>query len=164
MARHRLVQLSATALGLSVWLAMPLPAQAYAMTAQSNAVERPTDATPGTRMKTITKFNGSTLPTEADLDTPTIKHLILLAQREKVIHGFGMPANWANLGQMWDAFDRRFGVKPEYRFEGGWSSWQEIEAFKTEQHPALGDVGDVGISYGPIAVKEHIVAAYKNSH
>ncbi|MCL6547560.1 MAG: ABC transporter substrate-binding protein [Alicyclobacillus sp.] len=97
-------------------------------------------------------------------DDQALASLIQKAKKEGTVHGFGMPANWANLGGMWASFSKKYGIKTLYEAEGQMSSAQELEAFKKEKNHPIGDVGDIGLSFGPIAVKMGVVAAYKNRY
>lgn len=86
------------------------------------------------------------------------------AQAEGTVHGFGMPANWANLGNMWSSFSSKYGIKTVYQAEGDMSSGQELQAFEKEKNHPIGDVGDIGLSFGPKAVQMGVIAPYKNQY
>lgn len=90
--------------------------------------------------------------------------LVKAAQKEGLVHGFGMPANWANLGGMWSSFNKKYGIKTQYVAEGDMSSAEELQAFQHEKNHPVGDVGDIGISFGPIAKKMGVVVPYKNPY
>jgi putative spermidine/putrescine transport system substrate-binding protein len=102
--------------------------------------------------------------TSDSLPTVWNKSIIAKAKAEGMIHGFGMPANWANLGNMWAAFSKTYGIQSQYVAEGNMSSAEELQAFQKEKNNAIGDVGDIGISFGPTAVQMGVVAPFKNQY
>ncbi len=106
----------------------------------------------------------STPSTSAIPVTVSLSTLIAKAKAEGTVHGFGMPANWANLGNMWASFQKKYGVKTVYQAEGNMSSGQELQAFQTEKNHPIGDVGDIGISFGPTAVQMGVAAPFKNKY
>lgn len=89
---------------------------------------------------------------------------VAAAQKEGLVHGFGMPANWADLGQMWSDFSKKYNIRTLYQAEGDMSSAEELQAFKREKNHPVGDVGDIGISFGPIGTQQGVLAAYKNPY
>lgn len=103
--------------------------------------------------------SSSVIPVTVPLST-----LIAKAKAEGTVHGFGMPSNWANLGSMWTNFQKQYGIKTLYQAEGNMSSGQELQAFQSEKNHPVGDVGDIGISFGPTAVKMGVVAPFKNKY
>lgn len=90
--------------------------------------------------------------------------MVTQAKAEANVHGFGMPSNWANLGNMWSSFSKKYGISDEYVAEGNMSSAEELQAFQKEKNHPIGDVGDIGISFGPTAVKMGVVAPFKNKY
>ncbi|RIV22023.1 ABC transporter substrate-binding protein [Alicyclobacillaceae bacterium I2511] len=90
--------------------------------------------------------------------------LVSHAKSEGEVVGFGMPSNWANYGGMWKNFSTKYGLKTLYVAEGNMSSAQELQAFQSEKAHPIGDVGDIGISFGPEAVKMGVLAPYKNQY
>lgn len=86
------------------------------------------------------------------------------AKVEGTVHGFGMPANWANLGNMWSSFSKKYGIKTLYIPEGNMSSAEEMQAFVKEKSHPIGDVGDIGISFGPTAIQMGAVTPFKNQY
>lgn len=95
---------------------------------------------------------------------PTSNVSVQLAKKDGMVHGFGMPANWANLGGMWTAFQKQYGITTVYKVEGEMSSAQELQAFLKEKAHPVGDVGDIGLSWGPQAVQMGAIAPYKNKY
>lgn len=107
---------------------------------------------------------GTAAPIYAAANLPTSNVSVQLAKKDGEVHGFGMPANWANLGDMWASFEKKYGIKTVYQAEGNMSSAQELQAFQKEKSHPVGDVGDIGISFGPTAVQMGVVAPYKNKY
>lgn len=90
--------------------------------------------------------------------------IVAKAKAEGDVHGFGMPANWANLGNMWASFTRTYGIHDQYVAEGNMSSAEELQSFQKEKNHPIGDVGDIGISFGPTAIQMGVVAPFKNQY
>lgn len=101
---------------------------------------------------------------QAATTLPTHNVSVAMAKQEGMVHGFGMPANWANLGGMWAAFQKQYGIQTVYQAEGNMSSAQELQAFAKEKYHPIGDVGDIGISFGPQAVQMGVLTPYKNKY
>ena len=90
--------------------------------------------------------------------------IVAKAKAEGMVHGFGMPANWANLGNMWSSFTKKYGISTQYVAEGNMTSAEELQSFQKEKNHAIGDVGDIGITFGPEAVSMGVVAPFKNKY
>ncbi|WDL99098.1 ABC transporter substrate-binding protein [Alicyclobacillus sp. ALC3] len=99
------------------------------------------------------------LPVQIPMST-----LVANAKKEGVVHGFGMPANWANLGGMWSSFSKKYGIQTVYQAEGNMTSAEELQAFQKEKNHSIGDVGDIGIQFGPTAQQMGVVAPFKNQY
>lgn len=83
------------------------------------------------------------------------------ARKEGVINSIGMPDTWANWKDTWTQLEQKYGLK---HTDTDMSSAQEIAKFEAEKKNATADIGDVGISFGPIAVKKGVTQAYKTSY
>jgi putative spermidine/putrescine transport system substrate-binding protein len=90
--------------------------------------------------------------------------LVKGAKAEGEVVGFGMPANWANYGAIWSGFSKTYGVATNYITGGNLSSGEELQAFAAEKKHPVGDVGDIGLSFGPVGVKMGVLAPYKNAY
>lgn len=123
----------------------------------SAAVNAPAASTPASTAPS--SANHANIP----LVVPT-SELISKAKSEGTVHGFGMPANWANLGNMWSSFTKKYGIQTLYQAEGNMSSGQELQSFQSEKNHPIGDVGDIGISFGPTAVQMGVAAPFKNKY
>lgn len=86
--------------------------------------------------------------------------LITAAQKEGVVNSLGMPDDWANWKGTWDQIKSKYGISHQ---DTDMSSAQEIAKFDAEKTDASGDIGDVGHSFGPIAVAKGVTIAYKPS-
>lgn len=114
----------------------------------------------GTSTSKTTANTGGSLPL-GPIDQQT---LVNQAKREGLVVGYGMPANWANLGGMWNAFNQKYGVKTAYEAQGNMSSAQELQAFQAEKAHPVGDVGDIGISFGGLGEQMGVLAPYENKY
>jgi putative spermidine/putrescine transport system substrate-binding protein len=86
----------------------------------------------------------------ADLETK--------AKAEGALNSYGMPPDWTNFGEIWDAF------LPKYKLthtDTDMSSAEEIQKFDAEKNNPVADQGDIGIQFGPVAVEAGAVAPYK---
>lgn len=84
--------------------------------------------------------------------------LTAAAQKEGVVNSVGMPPDWANWKDTWAQMHDKFGVSHQ---DTDMSSAQEIAKFDAEKSNASADIGDVGHSFGPIAVSKGVTQAYK---
>jgi putative spermidine/putrescine transport system substrate-binding protein len=74
---------------------------------------------------------------------------------------YGQPDDWANWKEMFKAFNKKHGCIHE---DTDMSSAEEIEKFKAEKNNPIADTTDIGIMWGPVAVKEGVTLAYKNNN
>lgn len=89
------------------------------------------------------------------------EELVKAAQKEGMIVSYGMPDDWANLGQIWKTFTERYGLR---HVDTDMGSQEELAKFKAEKDKPVADVGDIGIAFGPVGVKMGVLAKFKNSH
>lgn len=96
------------------------------------------------------------LPSDAsDLDA-----LIAGAQQENAIYSYGMPREWANLGEIWDTFQAKYEIASWEDTDMG--SATEIAKFLAEKDNPVADIGDIGILFAPSAVQFGVCAPFKN--
>lgn len=93
------------------------------------------------------------LANDADL-TP----LINAAKQEGQVYSVGMPDTWANWKGTWQDLEKTYGLKHQ---DTDMSSAQEIAKFAAEKNNATADIGDVGASFGPVAVLKGVTQPYK---
>jgi putative spermidine/putrescine transport system substrate-binding protein len=84
--------------------------------------------------------------------------LIEAAKREGAVDSVGMPDDWANWKQTWGDLSSKYGLKHQ---DTDMSSAQEIAKFAAEKANATADIGDVGVAFGPLAVKQGVTRPYK---
>jgi putative spermidine/putrescine transport system substrate-binding protein len=100
--------------------------------------------------------DAATLPVDAsDMDA-----LIAGAQAENKIVSYGMPREWANLGEMWDTFQDKYGIESWEDTDMG--SATEIAKFLAERDNPVADIGDIGILFAPTAIQFGVCAPFKN--
>ncbi|WP_095079511.1 ABC transporter substrate-binding protein [Pseudomonas sp. Irchel s3h17] len=87
--------------------------------------------------------------------------LVAAAKKEGAVNSLGMPDNWANWKDTWTQITQKYGL---VHLDTDMSSGQEIAKFEAEKSNASGDIGDVGQSFGPIAVRKGVTQAYKPSN
>ena len=91
--------------------------------------------------------------------------LVPLAQKEGKLSVIALPRDWANWGEIIDAFKAKYNIEVTELFPDA-GSGEELEAIRVnkentgDQNP---DVVDVGISYGPTGREEGLFANYKLS-
>lgn len=83
------------------------------------------------------------------------------AIKEGVVNSLGMPDSWANWKDTWEDLTKIYELK---HMDTDMSSAQEIAKFDAEKKNATADIGDVGASFGEIAVKKGVTAPFKTSY
>lgn len=104
--------------------------------------------------------------TEETTQTTEVKELTLeeiteLAKAEGSVVSVGMPDSWANWKDTWEDLNKIYGLKHS---DTDMSSAEEIAKFEAEKDNATADIGDVGISFAPIAVEKGVTQPYKTSY
>lgn len=82
------------------------------------------------------------------------------ARQEGEVNSVGMPDSWANWKDTWVDLASKYGLKHS---DTDMSSAQEIAKFLAEKSNASADIGDVGSSFGPVAVQKGVTLPYKPS-
>lgn len=100
---------------------------------------------------------GSMLPSMAS----DLAALEKAARAEGEVNSLGMPDTWANWKDTWADLKQKYGLK---HVDTDMSSAQEIAKFAAEKNNASADIGDVGASFGPLAVAKGVTLPYKTSH
>ena len=87
--------------------------------------------------------------------------LIKAAKAEGQLTTIALPHDWCGYGELIDSFKKKYGIKVnELNPDAG--SGDEIEAIKANKGnkgPQAPDVIDVGLSFGPSAKKDGLLAA-----
>jgi putative spermidine/putrescine transport system substrate-binding protein len=97
---------------------------------------------------------------ELPSDTTDMEALIAGAQAENAIYSYGMPREWANLGEMWDTYQAKYNIASWEDTDMG--SATEIAKFLAEKDNPVADIGDIGILFAPTAVQFGVLAPFKN--
>ncbi len=87
--------------------------------------------------------------------------LIKAAQKEVRVNSLAMPDTWANWKDTWSDLKRLYGIEHS---DTDMSSAQEIAKFRAEKKNASADIGDIGISFADIAVKQGVTQPFKTSY
>ena len=106
----------------------------------------------------------STAPSAAASGTD-MTALIAAAKAEGGLTVVALPRSWCGYGALLDGFTAKYGI-PINSLNPDGSSQQELDAItanKSNKGPAAPDVIDVGLSYGPKAVSEGLLAPYEVS-
>ncbi|TKC81493.1 ABC transporter substrate-binding protein [Trinickia terrae] len=82
------------------------------------------------------------------------------AKAEGQVNSVGMPDTWANWKGTWGDLASKYSIK---HADTDMSSAQEIAKFVAEKGNATADIGDVGASFGPVAVQQGVAQPYKPS-
>lgn len=96
-----------------------------------------------------------------DTSKLTLEEIKEKAMEEGAINSVGMPDTWANWKDTWEALESEYGLKHS---DTDMSSAEEIAKMEAEGKNASADIGDVGISFGPIAEEKGITHPYKTSY
>nr|WP_231702614.1 extracellular solute-binding protein [Desulfocucumis palustris] len=83
------------------------------------------------------------------------------AKGEGTVVSVGMPDSWANWKDTWKDLESKYGLK---HTDTDMSSAEEIAKFEAEKNNPTADIGDVGISFGPVAVDKGVTQPYKTSY
>ena len=89
--------------------------------------------------------------------------LVAAAKQEGGLTTIALPHDWCNYGAMITGFTAKYGI-PINELNPDAGSGDEVEAIKANKDnkgPQAPDVIDVGLSFGPQAKKDGLIAAYK---
>jgi putative spermidine/putrescine transport system substrate-binding protein len=76
------------------------------------------------------------------------------------IVSYAMPDEWANQAGLWRDFTGAWGVR---HLDTDMSSVEELQKFAAERRKPVADVGDIGISFGPLAKQLGLCAPYRSA-
>lgn len=103
-----------------------------------------------------------TAEAEKKSETPeTLETMTDKAKEEGEVASVGMPDTWANWVGTWEDLNKEFGLKHK---DTDMSSAEELAKFESEGKNGTADIGDVGISFGPLAVSKNLTLPYKTSY
>jgi putative spermidine/putrescine transport system substrate-binding protein len=91
----------------------------------------------------------------------SIDELEAMARKEGTIVSLGCPDDWANWGDQWKGVMSKYGVT---HTDTDMSSAEELAKFEAEKSNPSADFGEVGLEFGPIAVKKGLSQPYKTTN
>jgi putative spermidine/putrescine transport system substrate-binding protein len=91
----------------------------------------------------------------------SLETIIDKAKTEGELSSVGMPDSWANWEGTWKGISSEYSIK---HTDTDMSSAEELAKFEAEGKNGSADIGDVGISFGPLAVSKDLTLAYKTSY
>lgn len=103
---------------------------------------------------------GSTANNTSDKEQ-SLSQITELAKKEGKVVSVGMPDTWADWKDTWNDITSKYGIQ---HTDTDMSSAEEISKFLSEKNNPTADIGDVGITFGPIAVEKGVTLPYKTSY
>lgn len=97
----------------------------------------------------------------ANRNDDDLETIIEKAKEEGEIASVGMPDTWANWVETWEDLTSEYGLS---HVDTDMSSAEELAKFESEGAQGTADIGDVGISFGPLAVSKGLTLPYKTSY
>lgn len=97
---------------------------------------------------------------ELNGETMALADLVAKAQAEGDVQSVGMPDDWANWKDSWAGMGTTYGLT---HGDVDMTSAEEIAIFLAEKDDPTKDVGDIGLSMTPEAIKQDAVGSYKAS-
>jgi putative spermidine/putrescine transport system substrate-binding protein len=122
-----------------------------------------TAAPPASTAASAPAESGSAAPATPDA-AAIIADLEAKTKAEGALNSYGMPPDWTNFGEIWNAFLPKYGPAagtPLTHTDTDMSSAEEIQKFDAEKNNPVADQGDIGIQFGPVAVEAKAVQPYK---
>lgn len=114
-----------------------------------------------TLFASVAAFAFTAVPASAQ--NAKLDELIAAAKKEGQLNVIALPRDWCGYGALIDSFKAKYGLKVN-ELNPDASSGDEIEAIKANKGnkgPQAPDVIDVGLSFGPSAKAEGLLAPYK---
>jgi len=93
-----------------------------------------------------------------DFSTLSEADLIAGAQKEGELQSVGLPDDWADFKDSWEKFQTKYGIK---HYDVYYGSAEVVQLFKSEGESGTKDLGNVGQSYGLVAISEDVVRPFK---
>lgn len=110
---------------------------------------------------TLTGCSEGATKNAIDLNSMSLDEIISKAQEEGEVNSVGMPDTWANWVETWTELEEQYVIK---HTDTDMSSAEELAIFKNEANDATKDIGDVGQSFGPVAMEQGLTLPYKTSY
>ncbi|MDC7707629.1 ABC transporter substrate-binding protein [Vogesella indigofera] len=96
----------------------------------------------------------------AQANAENLPSLIQAAKKEGAVYSVGMPDDWANWKDTWAQITQKYGLSHR---DTDLSSAEELAKFEAEKTNATADIGDVGHTFGPVALQKGLTQPYKPS-
>jgi putative spermidine/putrescine transport system substrate-binding protein len=80
------------------------------------------------------------------------------AKKEGKIESVAMPDDWADWAASWKSITAKYGIQ---HFDTDMGSAEEIAIFEAEKDSPTKDIGDVGHSFGLVAIERDVARPYK---
>ena len=96
-----------------------------------------------------------------DLNSMSVSEIERKAREEGEIASVGMPDDWANWKDTWEQITEIYGLRHS---DVDMSSAEELALFEAEKNAPTKDIGDVGISFGPLAKSRGLTLPYKTTY
>lgn len=96
-----------------------------------------------------------------DANSLTLEEIVEKSKQEGEVNSVGMPDTWANWGETWKEISEEYGLS---HTDTDMSSAEKIAKFEAEKENATADIGDVGISFGPVAEEKGLTIPYKTQY
>ncbi|MDN0083245.1 extracellular solute-binding protein [Crenobacter sp. SG2305] len=96
----------------------------------------------------------------AQANAQDLNVLIQAAKKEGAVYSVGMPDDWANWKDTWAQITQKYDLSHR---DTDLSSAEEIAKFEAEKTNATADIGDVGHTFGPVALQKGVTQPYKPS-
>lgn len=106
--------------------------------------------------KAVSTDSGNTTKTVASL-----QDIENAAKKEGKVISVGMPDDWADWKDTWSDLSSKYGLQHS---DTDMHSAEEISKFDAEKNNPTADIGDVGASFGPVAVQKGVTQSYKTSN
>lgn len=100
-------------------------------------------------------------PDSAQAGGMTLAEIEKAARAEGTVVSVGMPDDWADWKDTWSGVKEKYGIG---HTDTDMSSAEEISKFEAEKDKPTADIGDVGMTFAPIAVEKGVTQPYKTSY
>lgn len=89
-----------------------------------------------------------------------LSELVKNAQSEGEVQSVGMPDDWADWKDSWEGIKSTYGLAHE---DVDMTSAEELSQFAAEKDDPTKDMGDIGLSMTPEAIKQDVIGTFKAS-
>lgn len=108
----------------------------------------------------VSVVSGGLCLSVAQANAENLPSLIQAAKKEGAVYSVGMPDDWANWKDTWAQITQKYGLSHR---DTDLSSAEELAKFEAEKTNATADIGDVGHTFGPVALQKGLTQPYKPS-